>query len=536
MRSLFTPTRLLVGALLALLYPVACATDPGIDNPNANGGSAGSADASAGTGGTAGNGGNGGNAGNGGNGGTGWPSTGFGSPCDNDADCGTGQCSDIGKTTPNKVCTGPCIDGQACPDGGYCAFSKEKGYICVPDAGNQCKPCTADSDCPTIGDRCLISPNVDRFCGRDCSYDSTCGTGFTCTDPEAYGTVPSTGTGGAGGTGGTGAGGTGTGGAGTAGTAGAASGGTGGAAPTPNAAMVCVPSGNESCACDTKRDGVARRCTAQSGGLVCEGTETCNGASGSWEGCTASSPQPEVCDGADNDCNGTPDDATDAELCANAGDPAHTDFVCNSGQCELGPCDAGWAAYPPSLPKSAGCTCKVETTEPNESCGAATNAGTVSDSSLNALNISGRLTSDNDVDWYTFQTDDSDESTTNSYHIQIDFTAPVPANNEFEFAIVRGDACATPDASHSKLTSYTWCVDGTGTGPLGETIGEQTCGPQAARHCGPHGKKYFLKVSRKAGATPTCDEYRLTITAKGSFNCDFSQKCDPQQDETGQSM
>ncbi|MCA9634238.1 MAG: hypothetical protein KC766_41620 [Myxococcales bacterium] len=529
MRSFITPTRLLVGALIGLVYPVACATDPGIETPSGSGATGGTMDASADSAG--GSGGNGGNGGDGGNGGSGWPSTGFGSPCDTDADCGTGQCSDIGKSKPNKVCTGPCIDGQACPDGGYCAFSETKGYICIPDNGNQCLPCTDDSECPNIGDRCLISPNVDRFCGRDCSYDGACGTGYSCTDPEAYGAAPGGGAGGAG-AGGAGAGGAGAGGAGTAGSDAGAS----DAGPSPNAAMVCVPSGNESCACDTKRDGVARRCTAQSGGLVCEGTETCNGASGAWEGCTASSPQPEVCDGADNDCNGTPDDATDAELCAGAGDPAHTEFVCNSGQCDLGPCDPGWTAYPPSLPKSAGCTCAVEATEPNDTCGAATVVMTaVSDGSLSAVTIEGRLTSDTDVDWYTFDTVDTDEGTTNSYHIQVDFSAPSP-NNEFQFDIVRGDSCGTPAANHTGLTSYTWCVDGTGTGPLGETIGEETCGPQDARHCGPHGKKYFLKVSRKTGASPTCDKYTLVVTAKGSFNCDFAQKCSPQQDETGKSM
>lgn len=475
----------------------------------------------AGSAGSAGNGGT-GNGGTGGSGG-GWPSTGFGSPCETAADCGTGQCSDIGKSSPNLVCTGPCIDGQACPDGGYCAFNAEKGYICIPDTGNQCAQCATDADCPNVGDRCLISPNVDRFCGRDCSYDGTCGAGFSCTDPASYGAVPG-GSGGAGGAGGAGSGS-------DAGVADAAP----DAPPVANPDMVCVPDSGASCTCDAKRDGVARRCTAQSGGLVCEGTETCSAATGTWDGCTASSPKPEVCDGADNDCNGIPDDATDAVLCAAEGDPANTDFVCVSGQCELGPCAPGWAAYPPSLPKSVGCTCRVEASEPNETCETAKDMGSVSDANLNALNISGRLTSDTDVDWYSFQTVDSDEGTTNSYHLKIDFTAPVPANNEFQFDVIRGDTCAKPGANQSGLTSYSWCVDGTGTGPLGETIGEEVCSADGARHCGPHGKRMFVRVSRKAGAAGTCDEYRLTITAKGNFACDFSAACTPQQDETGQS-
>ncbi len=489
--------------VVGLFWPLACASDPGVTD--GIGGSGG--DAAAGSGGIGGTGGVGGtgNTGNSGGSGGGWPTTGFGSPCSVDEDCGTRQCTDIGKSTSNRVCTVPCVEGTACPGGGYCAYTEEDGYTCIPDTGNQCGQCSADADCPNVGDVCLISANNDRYCARDCAFDGRCGTGFECVlqpgvgpgDPDA---------------------------------------GDSGTELKPAAA--CVPEGNESCACDAKREGVARRCSMQSGGLTCEGTETCNAATGNWEGCTASSPQPEICDGADNDCNGTPDDGTDLAMCAHEGDPANTSFVCTLGQCELAPCESGWAAYPASLPKSVGCTCRVEAGDiggANDTCAGATHVGSVSDGSLNALTISGRLTSDSDVDWYKFDTIDTDETSTNSYHIQIDFTAPVPANNEFMFDVVRGEDCAAPAASHSSLTSYTWCVDGTGTGPGGETIGEQVCSAGGDRHCGPHGRPYYLRVARRPGATGTCDEYRLTITARGSFNCDFTQDCAPQVDETGQS-
>jgi hypothetical protein len=38
-------------------------------------------------------------------------------------------------------------------------------------------------------------------------------------------------------------------------------------------------------------------------------------------------------------------------------------------------------------------------------------------------------------------------------------------------------------------------------------------------------------VRRKAGATGTCSQYTLTITAKGGGVCDFAQACDPQINE-----
>jgi hypothetical protein len=107
---------------------------------------------------------------------------------------------------------------------------------------------------------------------------------------------------------------------------------------------------------------------------------------------------------------------------------------------------------------------------------------------------------------------------------------PAEQITAFVFDVVRGAVCGTPDSKHSDLTSYDWCVDGTGTvGP--NTVGEQSCGATAPIHCGPHGKPYFIRVKRKPGATPTCSAYTLTVTATGGGTCDFTQACDTQIDE-----
>ena len=134
------------------------------------------------------------------------------------------------------------------------------------------------------------------------------------------------------------------------------------------------------------------------------------------------------------------------------------------------------------------------------------------------------------MDWWKFDTVDSDEGTTNSYHIKVSFSAPT-TNDEFVFDIVRGDPCTdTPDAKHTSLTSYDWCVDGSGT-VGGKTVGEKTCGTTAPIHCGPHSKPYYMRVKRKTGATRSCTQYTLTVTAKGTMTCDFTQACDPQIDD-----
>jgi len=476
---------------------VACAENVGVDDDTSGSGGDASTDGSAGTGNK-----DGGVAGNDG----GWPTGSFGSPCSKNSDCGTGFCADIGKSKPKQVCVNACSEGKACPSGGYCTFHPNHGYICVPDSGNQCEKCTVDAECPILGDRCTPSPKIDRFCARDCSFDSKCPSGFDCVAVGSYppGLPPPVSDGGA---------------------PDAALGEAG--APTKPLKM-CVPTGGDSCPCNSKRDGVKRRCTQTNGSVTCEGTETCNGQSQKWEGCTAGSPQPEVCDGADNDCNGTPDDGTPDKLCP--GTPPHAKLKCSFGACVIDTCDTGWAAYPPG-PTAQGCPCQVDSTDPaNDTCSAtAPSAGSVTDANTTPLTLKGTLSSDADVDWWRFNTVDSDETTTNSYHIKIEFSAPA-ANSEFVFDVIRGGTCGTPDTKHSNLTSYDWCVDGTGT-VGGKTVGEKSCGATASIHCGPHTKAYLVRVKRKTGATPTCSQYTLTVTAKGGGTCDFTQACDPQINE-----
>lgn len=481
-----------------MIWFVACAENVGVDDsPSGSGGDA-STDGTAGTAAK-----DGGVAGNDG----GWPTGGFGSSCSKNSDCGVGFCADIGQKAPKFACVVACQTGKACPPNGYCAFHPTHGYTCFPDDGNQCAKCSVDGECPHIGDRCTPSPKIDRFCARDCSFDANCGAGFECVAVGGYppGKPPPIG---------------------DAGTPDAAVGEAG--APTQPLKM-CVPVGGDSCPCNSKREGVKRRCTQTVGSVTCEGTETCNAGNQKWEGCTATAPTPEVCDGADNDCNGTPDDGP-TDLCAGQGALPHGKWACNFGACEIGSCDAGWAAYPPG-PAKTGCTCAVDASEPaNSTCSAtATAVGSVSDASVTPLTIKGTLSSATDEDWWRFDTVDSNETSTNSYHIRIEFTAPA-SNSEFVFDVIRGAKCGTPDAKHSGLTSYDWCVDGTGT-VGGKTVGEKSCGATAPIHCGPHSKPYLLRVKRATGATGTCTQYNLKVTAKGGAACDFTQACDTQIDE-----
>jgi hypothetical protein len=177
--------------------------------------------------------------------------------------------------------------------------------------------------------------------------------------------------------------------------------------------------------------------------------------------------------------------------------------------------------------------CPDDDHEPAESCAAAKAMGQVTDANATALEISGTLTDATDEDWYSFETLDSDEVTTNSYHVSIVFTSPAGVNDEFSFDVLRGGACGSGDARHSDLKTYDWCVDDAGT--LGDVpIGEAICGTATAP-CGNHSKPYLLRVHRDpqfAYSAGTCATYTLSITAKGSGQCDFTGNCDPQVSES----
>ncbi|MCC6213905.1 MAG: hypothetical protein IT376_03490 [Polyangiaceae bacterium] len=491
-----------VGVALGIAW--ACASPGEIDEPSPrqdSGAEDATTDGPAVDSGSGGGGGSGGGWPTGGAGGTGggWPGGDFGDGCVADSGCKSGECTDVGQKDQNRVCTQPCTEGTACPSGGYCAWIDGRGYTCIPDADSQCAPCTTDADCTSAGDKCRAAPDGSRFCARDCGFDGACPTGAECAADA--GEAPD----------------------------GGVAGDAGGPTKPPRQ---CVPQAGGSCPCDARRNGVTRTCSKTEGTLTCEGQETCNGATSAWEGCTAGTPSPETCDGADNDCNGSRDDGDPAALCAAQTPVPNASWTCDTtlGSCVIGACTTGFINYPPSLPPSAGCPCPIEASEPaNDACATAIDVGSVTDDPASAapLSISGRLTSDADVDWFRFQAVDFDEATTNNYHVKIGFLEPA-TNAEFVFDVIRGDACAEPDAAHASLVGYDWCVNGVGSQP-GQ--GEQTCSAEGAIHCGPHTSTYLIRVRRVAGATGTCDRYTLQITGRGvDGDCDFNDttgQCDP---------
>jgi hypothetical protein len=286
----------------------------------------------------------------------------------------------------------------------------------------------------------------------------------------------------------------------------------------------CVPNSGMSCPCNDKRDGVKKTCIVETAAGKCVGSETCDGEKGKWVDCTAPMPTDEVCNGKDDNCNQGIDEGEGDALCADKGPPPpNSGWACTGGACGVGPCDDGWTAFPPGEPVEAGCPCKVDVGEPNDTCGAATNAGTVSDAG-GTLTLGGTLSSDQDVDVWSFDTLDTPEGSLNSYHVSIDLAA-AGANDEFILDVIRGGPCTdAPAGGAVGIASYDWCVDGSYPGPNG-LEGEVPCAPEGGVHCADHSTTYYVRVYRKQGAPKTCLPYTVTVTAKGGDPCDFTQKC-----------
>lgn len=348
------------------------------------------------------------------------------------------------------------------------------------DPTGQCGTCYSQDDC-LDGFTCVTSPDGYPFCAADCSTDPCPAGNYECLDLTTY----------------------------------AAGGLDGGPSPS---GMGCVPAGGESCPCTSVLDGETRPCTVTNTYGTCTGSETCS--SGSWSGCDAADPEREICDGIDNNCNGMTDmdepGVTGNDLCSGGSSPPHSGFTCVNGQCELAGCEPGWARYPPSLPVTAGCACKVDDTDvdpqSNEACPEATDLGSLPDQGGTPVLIEGTLHSDTDVDWYAIQTVDTNQVPSfNTYRVHVEFLEPDGnPGDEYRFDVIRGsgDPCSGEKTS---LTSYDWCADST-TNPSQPADDDQSA-------------PYRLKVYRNPAVTGTCNGYKIRVTNGGSGACPAADAC-----------
>ncbi len=204
----------------------------------------------------------------------------FGAPCEEQSDCDSGLCIDVGD---GNVCTSRCTD--SCPDPTWeCVVLNSGGdpiQLCVPPQNVLCVPCDRDLDCGGLDDRCIDLLD-GSFCGTSCG-DLGCAEGYLCDEVTSVGGTLS---------------------------------------------PQCVPEA-----------GVCAGCLDPDGDEYGLG-ESCFGGDCDELDPTVFDGAPEICDGRDNDCDEEVDEGFDLQNddrhCGRCGNACTSDT--GSGECFMGAC------------------------------------------------------------------------------------------------------------------------------------------------------------------------------------------------------
>lgn len=180
-----------------------------------------------------------------------------GCACLDEGECDNGLC------VPNlsgMECATPCETAEDCPAGWDCGVDGDSVDHCMAPF-RLCRPCLTDLECThggTFKDFCFEFGPSGRFCVTECSGDSPCPGGYSCTQ-VTHGRAILT---------------------------------------------VCLPTGGNPCPCTTEyvEKGYLTICYLENEFGRCEVQKTCDAA------CSAPDPAPEKCNGIDDDCSGATDD------------------------------------------------------------------------------------------------------------------------------------------------------------------------------------------------------------------------------------
>jgi hypothetical protein len=209
----------------------------------------------------------------------------------------------------------------------------------------------------------------------------------------------------------------------------------------------------------------------------------------------------EVCNSIDDDCNMMADDGDPGTLCAM--DPA-------GGICIMGGCGCPAGTFDIDRIPTNGCECMAApgpTT--GVACADAIDVGDLSDVGQ-TVNVTGNVLPDGREIWYRFRAVDAADTTCDNFHVRARFTT----NPGDAFAImVFVNACDMAACDASMLyTQFDWATDFRDAAGNGEC----PCGPEpsspGANFCNDNTQTFYVRVTRRPGATVTCDAYTLELT------------------------
>jgi hypothetical protein len=245
----------------------------------------------------------------------------------------------------------------------------------------------------------------------------------------------------------------------------------------------------------------------------------------------------EICNGVDDDCNNKTDDGAATASCPAVANGA---AACKDAACAVGTCVAGF--FDVNTQYGDGCECAgdPEESKGGQTCESAVDLGTLADGG-GTVQVGGNVAPATDSDWYRFTGKDIDDFTQggcDKYHVRARFL--FNPGDQFVLDLYRG-GCAginqvcTGEVDISWRTNYYGAPEGAGIGkgapygcpggpegkackgsptplPAGECPCTAAPGSPGVNHCTDNTAGYWVRIYRKAGVAPTCDNYAVEIS------------------------
>jgi hypothetical protein len=213
----------------------------------------------------------------------------------------------------------------------------------------------------------------------------------------------------------------------------------------------------------------------------------------------------ELCNNKDDNCNGIKDE----NAAAGCGQKPNATVACVNGSCQIESCDQSFFDLNGFF--SDGCECNGnDAYEPNETCSAAKNLGTLNDNDgftyKTKLLVEGKLVDSTDHDWYRVYAQDSGDSSCDRFNLRVQFLQN--PGNGLRFDIHRGGC---PNASNGvccSRTNFNWFTNYKGYAKNYYSSGMSEYGQCP---CTTNGSVF--DTSRQgwndSGAGPYCDDYNV---------------------------